>query len=84
MPVSDIEEVHKVWDETIKVIKAGVILTEKKGKTYNNLPGQSFNFVSHVRPHSRNKYDTYELPDGRKLTKQCFWLNNKYVLEQVL
>ena len=84
MPVSDIEEVHKVWDETIKVIKAGVILTEKKGKTYNNLPGQSFNSVSHVRPHSRNKYDTYELPDGRKLTKQCFWLNNKYVLEQVL
>ena len=84
MPVKDIEEVHKVWAETVKVIKEGVVITTKNGRDFNNLPGQSFNNVSHVRPHGQNKADTYELPDGRKLTKQCFWLNNKYVLEQVL
>ena len=84
MPVKDIEEVHKVWAETVKVIKEGVKITTRNGRDFNNLPGQSFNKVSHVRPHGQNKSDTYELPDGRKLTKQCFWLNNKYVLEQVL
>ncbi len=84
MPVSDIEEVHKVWDETVKVIKNGVIVKNKNGRNFNNLPGQSFNRVSHIRPHGQNKDDCYELPDGRMLTKQCFWLNNKYILEQIL
>lgn len=84
MPVADIEEVHKVWDKTVKVIKEGVKIINKNGRDFNNLPGQAFNNVSHVRPHGQNKTDTYELPDSRKLTKQCFWLNNKYILEQVL
>lgn len=84
MPVKDIEEVHKVWAETVKVIKEGIKITTRNGRDFNNLPGQSFNRVSHVRPHGQNKSDTYELPDGRELTKQCFWLNNKYVLEQIL
>ena len=83
MPVNDIEEVHKVWIETVRVIKEGIKITNKNGRDFNNLPGQSFNRVSHVRPHGQNKADTYELPDGRELTKQCFWLNNKYVLEQI-
>lgn len=84
MPIVDIEEVHKVWQETVSVIENGIIITTKNGRDFNNLPGQSFNKVSHIRPHGQNKADTYELPDGRKLTKQCFWLNNNYVLEQVL
>ncbi len=84
MPVDDIEEVHKVWTETVKVIKEGVVIKHKNGRDFNNLPGQSFNKVSHVRPHGQNKADTYDLPDGRKFTKQCFWLNNKYILNQVL
>ena len=53
MPVADIEEVHKVWDETVKVIKEGVKITNKNGRDFNNLPGQSFNKVSHVRPHGQ-------------------------------
>lgn len=84
MPVADIEEVQKVWAETVRVIKEGVKITNKNGRDFNNLPGQSFNKVSHVRPHGQNKTDTYELPDGRKLTKQCFWLNNKYILKQII
>lgn len=84
MPVCDIEEVHKVWTETVRIIKEGVKIASKNGRDFNNLPGQSFNKVSHIRPHGQNKNDCYELPDGRKMTKQCFWLNNKYVLEQIL
>ena len=84
MPISDIEEVRKVWNETVRVIREGIVIKNINGRDFNNLPGQSFNRVSHVRPHGQNKEDCYELPDGRKLTKQCFWLNNKYILEQVL
>lgn len=83
MPNGDIEEVHKVWSETVRVIKEGVVIISKNGCNYNNLPGQSFNRVSHVRPHGQNRNDCYELPDGRKMTKQCFWLSNKYILEQI-
>ena len=41
------------------------------------------NRVSHVRPHGRDQKDTDELPDGRLYPKQCFWLNNSYILEQI-
>lgn len=47
--------------------------------TKNNLPKSTESDVAHVRPHARNKSDTYPLPDGRELTKQCFWFNNAYV-----
>ena len=33
----------------------------------------------HVRPHAKNREDTYDLPDGRKLTKQSFWINKNYI-----
>ena len=48
-----------------------------------NFPKLSENPVCHVRPHARNSKDTYELPDGRKYPKQCFWLNNSYILSQL-
>ena len=41
------------------------------------------NRVSHVRPHGKNSSDTLELPDGRFMTKQCFWLNNTYIRSQI-
>ena len=49
----------------------------------------SENKVCHVRPHARDSKDTYPLPTKDKLTglseytKQCFWINNKY-LEEIL
>jgi hypothetical protein len=60
----------------------------------NNLPGRKGNPVMYVRPHTEKSYyvlegnkvygsggpeNTFELPDGRKMTKQCFWLNNTYI-----
>ena len=59
----------------------------------NNLPGQSDNPVAHVRPHAKKaayrfadgteignvERDGDELPDGRAITKQSFWLNRDYI-----
>lgn len=63
----------------------------------NNLPGSSFNGIAHVRPHTsmrayRLKDGTEignvathasELPDGRAMTKQSFWLDKDYIREQL-
>ena len=84
IPYEDLEgDVRKVWEETKKIISEGLNISEVNGKRTNNLPKQKDNRVSHVRPHARNAEDTYDLPDGRKYTKQCFWLNNSYIYEQL-
>lgn len=57
----------------------------------NNLPGEKDNPIIHVRPHAPKAYYRFpgyvngnpahgnELPDGRWMTTQCFWLNKSYV-----
>lgn len=76
-------EVQKVWRKTQQVLTDGLQVVQRNGKNYNNFPNASENPVCHVRPHARNSKDTYELPDGRQYPKQCFWLNNSYILEQL-
>ncbi len=84
IPYDDLENnVKNVWLKTCKVINEGIKVTEINGKIYNNFPSPSENSVCHVRPHARNKDDTYELPNGGSFTKQCFWLNNSYILSQI-
>lgn len=84
IPYEDLNvEVQKVWRRTQQVLNEGLMITQKNGKNYNNLPNASENPVCHVRPHAQNSKDTYELPDGRQYPKQCFWLNNSYILEQI-
>jgi len=84
IPYSDLEsEVRSVWEKAASVLREGLIIEEKNGKKVNNLPKASENRVSHVRPHAQNAMDTYELPDGRQYPKQCFWLNNTYILSQL-
>ena len=84
IPYKDLEgNVKDVWEETKRVLIDGLEVRKEKGKNVNNLPKASNNEVCHVRPHGRDANDTYELPDGRQYTKQCFWLNNKYILSQL-
>lgn len=57
----------------------------------NNLPKKEDNPIIHIRPHAQKSYykfdgyedgnpaDGNELPDGRWMTTQCFWLNNTYI-----
>ena len=84
IPYADLEgNVKKVWEETKQVLIKGLEINVVNGKQYNNFPKASNNPVSHVRPHAQNSKDTYELPDGRRYPKQCFWLNNTYILSQL-
>lgn len=83
IPYADLEEVHKVWDKTVKVLKEGVQFVPTKHGMSNNLPKASENRVSHIRPHARDQKDTLPLPTGGTMPKQCFWLNNHYIAEQI-
>ena len=84
VPYNDLEtDIKKVWEQTVNVIRQGIKVKTINGVNYNNLPSPSENRVCHVRPHGRNKNDTYELPNGGSFTKQCFWLNNSYILSQL-
>jgi len=74
MSWNDREEARRVWEETRKRI-----IDEKA----ENLPLTSFSSVAHVRPHGRNGNDKIPTPQGINLAKKCFWLNAKYVAEQV-
>lgn len=84
IPHEDLEnEVKEVWEHTVKVLREGLQIVEVNGRRYNNFPKASENRVCHVRPHAQNANDTYNLPDGRPYPKQCFWLNNDYILSQL-
>lgn len=76
---NDLLEVKKVWENTQRVVREGVKLSFDGKVTKNNFPKASENPVSHIRPHAQDSNDTYPLPDGRKMPKQCFWLNNGYI-----
>jgi DNA mismatch repair endonuclease MutH len=48
------------------------------------MPTESETRFIHVRPHGRDAKDRIELPDGRTIVKQSFWLNRDFVRELVL
>lgn len=84
IPADDLEEVHRVWQRTVDTLREGVhIWKDASGRNRNNLPKASESRVAHVRPHGRDSTDTAPLPTGGSMTKQCFWLNNSYVAEQI-
>ena len=84
IPYEDLEiEVRSVWERTRQVLLDGLQVQVVNGIRRNNFPKAKENRVCHVRPHGRNAKDTDELPDGRQFPKQCFWLNNTYIYDQI-
>lgn len=91
------EEARRVVEEGVKFIECAPCCNGGRSIIKNDLPGSGFNHVAHVRPHaSQSAYrfedgteignvarDASELPDGRAMTKQCFWLD-KGVVEKLL
>jgi hypothetical protein len=83
MPLSDRNEVRKVWLKTKKIIQEGKIFNSyakdkfgkirisKKGNPIrkNNLPKMTENPVCHVRPHGNDSKETYPLPIKDKILK---------------
>lgn len=80
---NDLEKMEDLWNETKKIILEGVQLQITTRGTSNNLPKSDFNGVGHVRPHGKNSEDIDFLPDGRTITKQCFWLNSTFIQNQL-
>ena len=64
------KDVKKVWEKTKNCIIEGDL---------SKLPKSSEDEVAHVRPHGRNAADVDVLPNGKKETKRCFWLNRDYL-----
>lgn len=88
MPLSTIDnEVREVWNEANRLLTVGLdIEYKKRGEKIiesNNLPKVGFNGVAHIRPKGKDGKDKTILPNGQVITKQCFWLNNKYVAEVI-
>ena len=91
MQYSDILEAKNVWEKMVETVSNGEIVKEvtEKGVRKTFFPKKTENRISHVRPHARNKEDTYELPFADKLTglteftKHCFWLNASYVKDEI-
>lgn len=88
-PIRDIENYAKpTWIDTVNTIKKWVIITPLLQKWWkiidkNNLPNSKDTKMIHVRPHWANKKDVDILPDWRELTKQCFWFNKAYIMDQL-
>ncbi|QYA44246.1 restriction endonuclease [Macrococcoides bohemicum] len=82
MPMSDIEgPLQEFYFETQKTLNKGVTLVKTSRGVSNNLPGAKDNPICHMRPKGRNADDKVKLPDGQKITKQCFWLNKEYIVK---
>lgn len=99
MSDEDIVLAAKDWMDIKRILKKGVQLTVgEDGRTYNDFPGVAEARRIHLRPHGNKAYyvgyrgeewgngrisDTKKLPDGRRMTKQSYWLKNSFVREIV-
>ena len=99
MPYSDLnKKVYEGWDAIRRTLKDGVVLKRKGKVIENNFPKKKDNEIIHIRPHASKSYYVFEdgstfgsgsisdsdiLPDGRRMTKQSFWLNNDYIISQL-
>lgn len=84
MPESVLKrEVRHMWDLTHRILNEGVQLEVKlhgkKVVTKNNLPGIKDNPVVHLRPKANDGNDKVQLPGGKFITKQAYWINARYV-----
>ena len=95
MPYMDLVKVEAVWQKAKDIVASGQIVAStyvnKSGKVIRktNFPNKKFNHIAHVRPHAQNASDTYSLPtpdnftNATEYTKHCFWLNSKYVRDEI-
>ena len=91
MPSSDIAICRKVWLTTRATIIAGKIVDSisANGRRNTNFVNSGSKMCIHVRPHARDKHDTYPLPTEdavtreKRYTKHSFWLNKSYISDVI-
>lgn len=74
MPTDDLLEYQLVWQNAANATKQGNELL---------FPRAVDSRIGHVRPHAKNKLDVDVFPNGLTATKRCFWLNNRYISQQI-
>ena len=75
MPISDLDgSMYRVWLDTKEKIKQG---------EYKKFIKISDGEIAHIRPKAQNSKDLTITPQGNKERKKCFWLNSKYIKEQI-
>ena len=84
MPAADLNNyAKKMWTELKKTINDGIKTYKEGNRVFNNLPKKKDNKVCHIRPKGADSSCKYSLPNGGEFTKQCYWLNNDYILNQL-
>jgi len=77
------EIILKEWKVTIDTIKKGIRVKKVPwGESFresNNLPKSSETKILHMRPHAKDSTDRDEDAYGTSITKQSFWLNQKFI-----
>lgn len=82
-------KIKQMYENAADLIKNGEALTFENGKIVDRFAKEkrNGNGVCHIRPHGRNKKDTFKLPVADKetklseYTKQSFWFNSNFVKE---
>ncbi|MBD1262798.1 DNA mismatch repair protein [Maribacter polysiphoniae] len=74
MPYSDLIVAEDFWNDTKKKIKKGV---------YNQFWKLKDHKIFHVRPKGVNSKDLMETPQGTMEKKKSYWLNSRYILNQI-
>lgn len=98
MPVQDLYGEAKIgWEAIQNKVKNGINFNIKGNTVENDLPKKKDNRIMHIRPHAQHsafklnngfekgdiQKDADELPNGEWMTKQSFWLNNTYIMDQL-
>jgi len=74
-PIRDVEVLaQECFDSTIDLIREDKL---------EYLPKASDGIMCHVRPHGRDSDDTIPTPSGGLAVRRSFWLNQRYMAEQL-
>lgn len=69
VPDKDFDVIRQVWEDTRDKVDRG---------DFDHFVKSSDGRIAHVRPHGKNKMDTFPFRGGH-YTKRCFWLNDSYI-----
>ena len=69
VPDEDFKVIQKVWEDTQRKVSR---------MDFDHFIGAGDRRIAHVRPHGRNKKDTYPFRGGH-YTKRSFWFNDNYI-----
>lgn len=74
-PIQDVEALAQdCFDSTVEFIREDRL---------EYLPKASDKMMCHVRPHGRNSEDTLPTPSGGRAVRRSFWLNQRYMADQL-